>query len=73
MIELKFDLVVRERPPKLYDRNPGTTVRSIFGVAVMSHDARLTPHEQVLEYDYVALAAQTAFRRFVLGLLVTYM
>jgi len=73
MIELKFDLVVQGQPPKLRDRNPGTAVSSTFGGAVMSHDARLTPHEQILEYDCVALAAQTAFRRFVLGLLITYM
>jgi len=73
MIELKFDLVVQGQPPKLHHRTSGTAVRSTFGGAVMSHDARLTPHEQMLEYDCVALAAQTAFRRFVLGLLITYM
>ena len=73
LIELKFGQVVQGQPPKLHDRNSGIAVRSTYGAAVMSHDARLNPHEQLLEYNCVALAAQAALRRYMLGLLITYM
>jgi hypothetical protein len=71
MIEVKHDDVVQGQPPKL--SKSGTAMRSTYGSAATSRGSKCTPHEQMLDYDCFALAAQGLIRDFMFGLLVTFM
>ena len=67
IIEMKFDEVVERRRPKFEE------VGSTYAASLTSKTSRLTPHEQILEYNCFALAAQGPIRHHMLGLLITCM
>jgi hypothetical protein len=73
MVEMKFDDVVKGRPPKLHDAESGKTACSTFAAALSTHGIQLTPHEQILDYNCLGLSAQGPIRNHMLGLLINYM
>ena len=73
IIEMKFDDVIEGHPPKLRDPESSEGVGSTYAGPLTSKTSRLTPHEQILEYNCFALAAQGPIRHHMLGLLITCM